>query len=557
MMNDADQQPADSADDDDVQIVDLDHPGSPQHRRVTRFIGLARKSLATPWVRYSLSASLLLILLGALFLQLLRPMPPTASTSPKTPPPLFLSATIIAGLIFIQSTDHTLTAFQSTTGHVRWHIRLPAVSAILAGGQALYCFSRTTPGHTELEALAASTGKLLWHDALPAVTASTTTGQFEVNGANISLAPAFSYSNNALYFLSSSGTVYAIQANTGHITWTYEARDAQAQSTPTPQPGSFPTQDIPLVVRNGVVQFAEAHSMFHFLNATTGQQFLSLPFDTNALFPFIDGQTIYLLPFLGAPSASIQAFHIPDGRLLWMYQLPSDISVQAEMDGMIYLSSAAGSTLIALRGSDGHQLWAYHSSDGQPATTTFVAKNGIGYLIQHDATVVGIRVSDGQVLWHTQLAALKNLQTIGFFSLDQGNLVLSSQDPHNLSAMAVYILRASDGHLLWHGPDESITSSPIALNGTFYAWQNNGQLDAWRESDGQHLWGYSAPIGSSMVRHLPQGSPLLFLFDPVGTFYILRSSDGKLLWRYPLPAYIPVQGQPASALYPPSFPYSP
>ena len=99
--------------------------------------------------------------------------------------------------------------------------------------------------------------------------------------------------------------------------------------------------------------------------------------------------------------------------------------------------------------------------------------------------------------------------------------------------MAVYILRASDGHLLWRSPDETITSIPMALNGTFYAWQNNGQLDAWGESDGQHLWGYSAPIGSSMVGHLPQGSPLLFLFDPIGTFYILRASSGKLLWRYP------------------------
>jgi outer membrane protein assembly factor BamB len=205
------------------------------------------------------------------------------------------------------------------------------------------------------------------------------------------------------------------------------------------------------------------------------------------------------------------------------------------MDGMIYLSAAAGSTLIALRGSDGHQLWTYHSSDSQPTATTFFAENGISYLIQHDATVVGIRVSDGQVLWRTQIAALQNqiLQTIGFFSLDQGNLVLSSQDPQNLSAMVVYILRASDGHLLWRSPDEPITSRPIALNGILYAWQNNGQLDAWRESDGQYLWGYRAPIGSSIVGHLTQGPPLLFLLDPIGTLSILRSSDGELLWRYP------------------------
>jgi len=525
-MKDTDQQPTDPTDDDDIQIVDLAHPGSPQHRQATRIIGLIRKSLATPWIRYGLSAILLLILLGALFLQLSRPASPTASSGPKAPPPLFLSATTIAGLIFIQSTDHTLTASQSTTGHVRWHLRLPAVSSIVAGGQTLYCAFRTPSGHTELEALAATTGTLLWHDALPPVTTSTRTGQFGGNGAPLPLVPAFFYSNNALYLLSSSGTVYAIQAETGHITWTYEARDTQAQSTPTPHPGSF---DLLLVVHNGVVEFFSANATLHFLNATTGQEFLSLPYDPNGSFPSIDGQIIYLLPSPNAPSVSIRAFHIPDGQLLWTYQLPKDTSVQAEIDGTIYLSAPANSTLIALRGSDGRHLWTYHSSDGQLAAATFFAENGIvGYLFQHDATVVRIDVSNGQVLWRTQIAALKNqnLQITGI-SLDQGNHVLSSQ----LSAIPVYILRASDGHLFWRSP-ETITS-PNELNGTLYAWQTNGQLDAWRESDGQHLWSYSAPIGSSIVGSLTQGSPLLFLLDPVGTLYVLRASSGKLLWRHP------------------------
>ncbi|EFH81086.1 PQQ-binding-like beta-propeller repeat protein [Ktedonobacter racemifer] len=110
------------------------------------------------------------------------------------------------------------------------------------------------------------------------------------------------------------------------------------------------------------LRFFSANSALHFLNATTGQEFLSLPPGNPVSLPSIDGQIIYLSPPLGAPSASIQAFHIPNGRLLWTYPLPKETSVQAEMEGMIYLSAAANSTLIALRGSDGHRLWTYHSS---------------------------------------------------------------------------------------------------------------------------------------------------------------------------------------------------
>jgi outer membrane protein assembly factor BamB len=244
---------------------------------------------------------------------------------------------------------------------------------------------------------------------------------------------------------------------------------------------------------------------------------------------------MYLLPSSNAPSASIRAFHLPDGRLLWTYPLSTDVSIQAEMDGMLYLSAAANSTLIALRASDGHRLWTYRSSDGQPAANTFVAANGIvGYLFQQDTTVVAIRESSGQVLWRTQVTALKNrdYQTFPFtLTLDQGNLVFYPQGPQNSLALPVSVLRASDGHLLWSRPEAN--TNLILLNGTLYGLQNNGQLDAWRESDRQHLWSSSMPSGSSFVGSLTEGSPLLFLLDPVGTFYVLRATSGKLLWHYP------------------------
>src|SRR5579875_1976050 len=118
---------------------------------------------ARPRIRPGLFVLLLLILLGVLFLQWPRPAPTPASSGSKPPALSFLSATTLSGLIFLQSTDYTLTASQMTTGHVRWHRQLPAVSTIVAAGQTLYCLFRTDLGHTELEALAAPTGSLLWH----------------------------------------------------------------------------------------------------------------------------------------------------------------------------------------------------------------------------------------------------------------------------------------------------------------------------------------------------------------------------------------------------------
>ncbi len=528
MSDDLDQQqPTDPMNDDEVHITDLDYPGSPRTRWVEQTINLARRGLARPWVRSSLYAVLLMILLGALLLQIPRPMTPQVSSGPKTSAPPFLSATTLPGLIFIQSTDHTLTAYQSTTGHVRWNVYLPASSTIIAKNHSLYCYFRTGTGDTELEALDANTGSHLWNDTLPAVFALGRTGQFENVLGNISLGPAFVYYNNALYIQTSNDTIYAIQASTGRTNWTYRTHDNPAQQL---SPTLLYT--ISLDVEDGVLDFSSTNSIFHFLDANTGREMLSLPAKDASSYPVIDGQMIYILSSSSRATSPISAFHVPDGRLLWTRQFPEGTAVQIEMNGMIYLSLATDPTLIALSGSNGQQLWTYHFSDDQPASRMFFAENGFGYLLQQDATLVKISTSDGQALWSTQIATLQsqNFLPLGFI-MDQGNLVLYTQNSLNSSIIPMYILRASDGQLLWSSL-ETITSA-IPFNGTIYALQNNGEFDAWREDNGQRLWNNTTPLGSIIAGFPTTDVPLIFLIDLTGNFSVWRPNDGKLLWHYP------------------------
>jgi outer membrane protein assembly factor BamB len=394
-MNDIDGQNTNSSDDQEVQIIDLEAPDSPQQRRITQIIGLTRKSLKVPWIRYGLSGTLILILLGAVLLQWQWPTP-TIPDVVKTLPPEFLSATTTPEMVFIQDTNHILTAYQATTGDVRWHTSLPNTASIDAEGQMLYCYFDTSLTKTEMEALDTNTGKVIWHDALPRSASALLPSSFA--NAQITIPKTinppglpFLYNNNTLYIQNASNMIYMIQATTGYLNGTYQ-----------------------------------------------------VSIDNYQVAPRIEGQMLYVLP--PPIAATIQAFHLPDGQRLWTYQLPQGSWVQAETDGVIYLSTAKRKSLIALRGSDGHKLWSYDTNGG--LGTIFAFHDGIAYLLQQGGTLVSIRISDGLVLWRTRLIALQDsIADAMRILVDQGNVLLYDDTLPNTTT-PVYVLRASDGNML-------------------------------------------------------------------------------------------------------------
>lgn len=522
-------------DDDEVQVTDLDPLHSRQHRRAARISGAVRKSLSISWLRYSLFGTLILVLLGALILQWPRPVLTTQPTQTTRSAPSFLSASVAPGMIFLQTTDHTLLARETATGRPLWHSTLPAAATIMVLNQILVS-AYIAPGRnkTELQALNARTGKLIWHDELPAAQPGFAIGQFQASGIQSIQEPGITHDDTALYIQSISDAIYSIQISNGHTNWIYQAQNAKRIS-----PSAYPPEVL-LTVRDGVVEFMSADYTAHFLDASDGHEIIHFTATSDYPFvPTVDGQMLYVLPPPGN-GAAIQVFHIPDGQLLWTYPLPKGTWAQMEVNGIVYLGAAAGATIIALRGNDGQHLWTYHSSDGQPVVNASSDGQPVvnalsptqdsDYLLQQDDTLVRIRASDGHVLWRKQLTALKNQlgQSTSLF-VDNDTILLYNIQPN--ATVPLYALSASDGQLLWQSAEP--VTNPIPNAGILYTMQNNGQLDAWRESDGQHLWGHSFLIGSSMHLDRTNQSSVLFVMSTLGTLYVLRTSDGKILWQYP------------------------
>lgn len=520
-MDELDRQESTFLEDEEVHITDLDAPGSSRQQRAARAIEQLRQGLKVPWIRYGFSGVLLAILLGAIILQWPRPAPVPASAA-KTPISSFYTGAIAQGTIFIQHYDHSLTAYQLTTGHQQWHTTLPALASLNAEGQFLYCVFAEGSEHTILEALDMRSGKVVWHDNLLAVFNISGSPQFPTS-RSFALEPTFIYQDNILYIQDIHDQILAIQGNNGKVRWTHQTSVHLQDSSSN----TLLWRGI-VGIRGGVISFTSVDNRVHVLNISTGQEILSFPPTSSATLPAIDGQTLYTLPPPGA--STIQAFHLPDGQLLWNKPLPKGYWAQNEADGTVYLGAAQGSTLIAMRGSDGQALWSYHASDNQPVTGRFLAANGFGYLLQQDATLVCLRLSDGHILWQRQIKEIKNrISPTMDLIQEQGILLLYDINIGPLTPF--YAFSSNDGHKVWQLKE--VFSLPFFQAGSFYTIENRGQVDAWRIADGKHLWSFSAPAGTTIIRPTRNPSDLLFLLSLSNTLFVVRITDGRMLWRYP------------------------
>jgi len=504
-MKDSDQQHTEFADDEQVQITDLDAEETPESKRATQLVALLSRTVKTPWRRYSLIGICLLILLGALFLQTQGQIP--APIRPATPPHTTALEALAAtsNQIYVQTIENVLTAYQTTTGKALWHDQLLGPASLLATDQAVYCYFVDARQDHMLEALNANTGRSLWLRTLPA---AQTTSEIVLQ-----------QSDTVLTLSGLGNTIYAIRRDNGQIAWTYQVHNQETDLTPG---------------QNEIVSAQESDTTIDILNADDGWEMIHFPTVFDRHLPIIDGALVSVFPDPGQlTDQSIQVLRSSDGHRLWSLPLTNNTSVINEKDGVIYLRGPNDATLTALRDSDGQKLWTYTTSDGQPFIDTPVEQDGMLYLIQHDDSLVGIRVSDGQPAWQRQLPPLDEQAGGMQLLLDQGIIFLSTppQEPGSNQSIMTEALRASDGSILWQS--SKLAGTPLVQSGVLYTLQSDGQLDAWHANNGQHLWHAQAMAGSELAPGLMSNLALVFLVNEQGAITALQASNGTFLWHYP------------------------
>jgi outer membrane protein assembly factor BamB len=377
---------------------------------------------------------------------------------------IYSSPAVAAGVVYFGSADGNLYAVGAATGKLRWkfdaHGRVNSSPAVVDG--AVYVVSLDG----NLYAVDAATGKQRWSFATEGEHRFTKAGNLGTFPPTKVIPDPWDYylsspavAGGAVYFGSGDGHVYAVDAVTGALKWTFKTGDV-VHSSPA--------------VSGGVVYVGSWDTYFYALDAATGAlkwKFKTLEDEKIHLMTGIPGSAAVAngSVYFGCRDANLYALDALTGALKW--KVPNDgswvIASPAVADGVVYYTT-----------SDSHRFQAIDAVSGKilywlPTNIYAFSSPAIAGSHAYFGTFDG-QLHDVDLKKHAYAGAFA---TPGF----------SANGPRFL---------APDGKLkdeIWSGPtlDDSIVdihtklfsmgsilSSPVVQNGVVYFGSVDGKLYA-------------------------------------------------------------------------------
>jgi outer membrane protein assembly factor BamB len=381
----------------------------------------------------------------------------------KTNGPVVGSPAIAGGVVFIGSLDGSMYAIDQETGKQKWKTDPTdsiASSPAVADGIVYYLsYDRA------LYAVAADTGAVKW------LFATSGERRFEAKGLH-GLAPTDqniadpmdtylsspAVFSGRVYFGSSDGHVYAVDAKSGVLSWSFQTKDVVHASP---------------AIANNTVYIGSWDSYLYALDAETGvekwrfktgedpiihnqQGFQSSP-------AVVDG-TVYV----GCRDGHVYAVDAMTGAKKWDYSTSQSWvnGTPAVRDGVVYVGTSDTHRFHALDAKTGRLLWVFDSK-GLIFGSAALAGN-LAYLGAFNGHLFAIDTKSGQLAWQFQTDSSKS-DPLKVLNPDGSN---AKPEPifHSFLDMTLYLYRAfSVGAIL---------SSPAVDRSTVYFGSADGNVYA-------------------------------------------------------------------------------
>jgi outer membrane protein assembly factor BamB len=284
--------------------------------------------------------------------------------------------TIARGIMLVES-QHHLRAIDLSSGAERWSFPLVGVyiSPAVAGK---YVFVRSEADNKgQMLALDINTGKQLWAFT-PKRLSSPDNSYF---GGHLTSPVVV----DGAIFVGAGQEVYALDANTGAVRWTFAAKDYISSSA---------------TVSQGHVYISDFRDLYA-LDQQSGAVVWAHPTTLSIYFsPVVAGQTVLLNDGEG-----LSALDTASGKQLWTTNITSQALIPGAVSGSrVFVKSV--SSLYALDLASGKQLWRFDDRNfiSLPVVTSdqvFVIK-GSGA----DTAIVALDVASGQSAWDQPVASL-------------------------------------------------------------------------------------------------------------------------------------------------------
>ena len=477
--------------DDEIQFLDLDPPGaSSRSGSLLRLISAQDMLRKTRWWMIGATVvGLLLLLVQTGYIATLLGNRSVKDVLPNQVIGLPSSVLLATSQnIYTLDDDGALNALRSNDGKLLWRYRSSLqISRSMKVVDGVAYFIASDERHGDIYALRVADGSLLWHYPLT----STVPTWFTVE-------------KDVVYASAQNGIMYALNAADGRVIWQYRGDPSSVSE--------------PFVYMVDSILYTCSQSEKHFVALQADNGKLLWRRDTTFAQVFLNA--VAGVTYIGSGDGSVSAFRSHDGSALWRAassttQLAMSFSFAVSRD-VAYLITQNG-TLDARRAQDGKLLWRF--SLGYPIWGRLLLNEHTLYVGAYDGTIYALH-DDGKLLWHygtKQPVSLLLASTSQLFVQD------------NSAGDTIYVLRASDGGLLW---SRQMGQAAYFQSGAFlirdlvmYVTTVDGTVNALRESDGHLLW-------FKHILPLPQlQNDILYVAAAEGGINALSAYTGVTRWH--------------------------
>ncbi len=323
------------------------------------------------------------------------------------------SAAVVGGVVYVGSNDGRLYAIDEETGTEKWNFetgaRIPSSPAVADG----VVFFGSYDGN--FYAVDVATGKLRWKFADPGerrfaathLHGSVPVGETMPDPFDVYLSSPVVW-KGAVYFGSGDGKVYALDAASGSVRWTFATGDVVHASP---------------AIADGRLYIGSWDSFFYALDAATGKEVWRFKtgedHDTHNQVGIQSSATVADgVVYFGCRDSNLYALDAATGAKRWVYNNKGSwvIVSPIERDGKVYFATSDTAVMRVLKATDGTQIasmefyqWPFF---GSPA----IAGNTL-YLGGQDGRLVAVDLTAWKQAWVFQTeGSKKNLP--GFSTAD-------------------------------------------------------------------------------------------------------------------------------------------
>ena len=220
------------------------------------------------------------------------------------------------------------------------------------------------------------------------------------------------------------------------------------------------------------------------------------------------------------------------GKVLWKQRLSAQAYTAPLVAGRRVFVQTGDRTITAWDGQTGRRLW----SQARMAENLVLKRPGV-MLAVGDTLVagvggrlVGMNPANGTSRWESPIAAPRGTNDVERLVDLTGPV---SRDGETICARAYYAnvgcVDASRGVLLW----TKAASGAVGVSGddrTVYCTESNGNVTAWRRTDGERAWSTEIFRNRTLTAPLAVGRSLV-IGDDTGLVLLVSREDGKMLNR--------------------------